>query len=93
MNILDSLTFLSLVAINADILLQNLRVHRRKSSQDISLSGTVIRYTAIIIILAKYLTIHDRMLIVGQVAILLNVGIYLFLVVKYRHGNRQKGKD
>jgi len=87
MNLLDSLTFLSLVAINIDVLLQNIRVFRRKSSLDISLLGTLIRYGAIIVLLAKYLTLQDAVLILGQVVVLVNVGVYTALVVKYRKGN------
>lgn len=86
MNTVDSLTIVSLVAINIDILLQNIRVFQRKSSLDISLLGTTIRYLAIIILLAKYLTIHDTVLIIGQTVILVNVGAYTYLVVRYRKG-------
>jgi len=87
MNILDSLTTISLIAINIDVLLQNIKVYKRKSSLDVSLLGTFIRYTAIIILLAKYLALQDGVLVVGQLVILVNVGVYTALVFRYRKGN------
>ena len=84
MSFLDNATLISLIALNIDILLQNKRVWGRKSSKDISLSGLLVRYIAIFILLAKYFSLQDWVLIVGQAIIAVNVTIYLVLVVRFR---------
>lgn len=65
MNYLNLATTFSLTALNVDIVLQNIRVFRRKSSQDISLPGVIVRYVAIFIILFKYLSLSDWVLCLG----------------------------
>jgi len=85
MNYLDIATFFSLVALNIDIVLQNLRVFRRKSSKDISIMGVIVRYIAIFVILLKYLSLNDQVLRIGQMVIAANVTVYLVLVIRYRH--------
>lgn len=85
MNYLDLATIFSLTALNIDIVLQNIRVFRRKSSRDISLMGVIVRYIAIFIILLKYLSLSDWVLCLGQAVIAANVTVYLVLVVRYRH--------
>lgn len=84
MSNIDIVVSLSFIFLNIDILLQNVKVYKRRSSQDIALPGTLIRYLAILIILYKYLTIKDSALIAGQLFILLNVSVYILLILKYR---------
>lgn len=85
MSYLDLATAFSLVALNIDIVLQNIRVFRRKSSSDVSLSGLIVRYVAIFVILLKYLSLSDWVLLMGQAVIAANVTVYLVLVVRYRY--------
>lgn len=85
MNYLDLATMISLAALNVDIVLQNIRVFRRKSSRDVSLMGVIVRYIAIFVILMKYLSLNDWVLCMGQMVIAANVTVYLVLVVRYRH--------
>lgn len=84
MHYLDFATLFSLLALNVDIALQNRRVHGRKSSKDISMTGLLVRYVAIFVLLLKYFTLDDPVLIVGQTLIALNVTVYIVLVYKYR---------
>lgn len=51
MHYLDFATLFSLLALNLDIALQNRRVYFRKSSKDISVTGLLIRYIAIFVLL------------------------------------------
>lgn len=81
---LDLATLFSLLALNIDIALQNRRVFMRKSSKDISIIGLLVRYMAIFVLLIKYVTLDDIVLIVGQAIIAMNVTLYLVLVYKYR---------
>lgn len=82
--VLDILTFVSYIALNVDIFLQNRRVLQTKSSRDISIVGVLVRYAAVIIILVKFFALSDWALILGQLAIVANVTTYLYLVFKYR---------
>jgi len=83
MTLLDLLTLLSYVALNVDILFQIRRIHQTKSSQDLSLAGMSIRYTAILIILTKFINLSDLPLIIGQGLILLTYTTYFALALYY----------
>lgn len=84
MEVLSLATFISYIALNIDIFLQNLRVWRRKSSTDVSSIGLSIRLMAIIIILLKFISLSDWALIAGQSLILINCSLYLLLVIHFR---------
>ena len=83
MNLLDTLTILSYVALNADILFQIHRIYTTKSSHDVSLIGLSIRYGAVLVILIKFISLSDIPLIIGQSFILLTMTLYLFLAFLY----------
>jgi hypothetical protein len=83
MTTLDLLTLLSYVALNVDILFQIRRIYRTKSSHDLSLVGMSIRYAAILIILAKFISLSDLPLILGQGLIVLTFTTYLALALYY----------
>jgi hypothetical protein len=83
MTTLDLLTLLSYVALNVDILFQIRRIYRTKSSLDLSLVGMSIRYAAILIILAKFISLSDLPLILGQGLIVLTFTTYLALALYY----------
>lgn len=83
MPLLDILTILSYIALNADIIFQIRRVYLNKSSKDLSLVGLTIRYLAIIIILIKFLSLGDLPLIIGQGLIVLTFTTYFVLAVVY----------
>ena len=80
---LDLLTVLSYIALNVDILFQIERIHKTKSSRDLSLIGMSIRYAAILVILIKFISLSDLPLIIGQALILLTYTTYLALAVYY----------
>ncbi len=83
MTLLDLLTVLSYIALNADIVFQIKRIYRTKSSRDLSLFGMGIRYAAILIILIKFVRISDVPLIIGQGLIVLTFTTYFALALYY----------
>jgi hypothetical protein len=83
MTLLDLLTLLSYIALNVDILFQIKRIYLTKSSHDLSLTGMIIRYAAILIILIKFIAISDWPLIIGQALIVLTFTTYFALALHY----------
>jgi hypothetical protein len=83
MTLLDTLTLLSYIALNIDILFQIKRIYKTKSSRDLSLLGMSIRYAAILIILVKFISISDLPLIIGQALITLTFTTYFVVAVYY----------
>ena len=79
MSILDSFTLISYIALNVDMVFQIVRIYRTKSSADLSLVGLTIRYLATFLILAKFVSLHDLPLMVGQGLILATFTVYLAL--------------
>lgn len=90
MELLDLLTLLSYAALNVDILFQIRRIHKTKSSRDLSLLGLTIRYVAILIILIKFLSIGDLPLIIGQGLIAATFTTYFVLAVTYYKHRKKK---
>lgn len=83
MTILDELTLVSYVALNVDIILQVRRIHKTKSSRDLSLLGMSIRFLAIAIILVKFISLRDTALIIGQGLIAATFVIYFLAALNY----------
>ena len=83
MNLLDFLTLLSFIGLNIDVLLQAHKIHQVKSSEDISISGLMVRFVAIFVILYKMLCVGDLALIVGQALLAITFTSYMVLVVSY----------
>lgn len=83
MNLLDFFTLLSYIALNIDIILQIIQIRRTKSSADLSLPGLVIRYTAIFVILVKFISLSDTPLVIGQGLIALTFTTYLVFAGYY----------
>ncbi len=83
MSSLDIFTILSYIGLNVDILFQVRRIYKTKSSRDISLFGLSIRYTAILIILIKFISLSDIALIIGQGLILITFTSYFMLALFY----------
>lgn len=83
MNLLDFLTLMSFIGLNIDVLLQAHKIRQVKSSEDISMSGLVVRFVAIFIILYKMLCVGDLALIVGQALLAITFTSYMILVFSY----------
>ena len=83
MSLLDILTLLSYIALNADILFQIRRIYTTQSSHDLSLLGMSIRYAAILVILVKFVSLSDLPLIIGQGLITVTFTAYFSLAVYY----------
>jgi uncharacterized protein with PQ loop repeat len=90
MNLLDWATLLSYVALNFDILLEIKKVHKTKSSKDLSLTGMTIRLLALIILVIKFISLKDLSLIVGQGLMALTFTVYLLLALSYARHRRRR---
>jgi len=84
MDSLQLLTFMALIGLSIDTWLEMLRIRRDKSSREISLVGSFIRLTAIIMIFIKFLTIDDHLLAGAQAIGVISYLIYISVVIKYR---------
>lgn len=89
MKILDSLTLISYVALNIDVVLQIKRIHKTRSSKDLSLLGMTIRGIAIGIILIKFISLKSTPLIIGQGLIALTFAIYYILAFSYFRNRKE----
>lgn len=83
MSTLDLLTLVSFTALNVDIIFQVRKVYKTKSSRDLSLIGMGTRYAAILMILVKFISLSDTVLIIGQGLLVFTFTIYLMLSVYY----------
>jgi hypothetical protein len=83
MNLLDAITLLAYVGLNADIILQVRKLRSVRSSLDISITGLTIRMVAILIILYKLICVGDTSLIVGQTLMALTFVFYFILAIRY----------
>ena len=83
-------TVIAYIAFSTDLVIQILRIYRRKSSNDVSARGTAIRTIGSLVILLKFISVDDIYLIIGQVLFTLTVATYLLMIIKYR-GPEPKG--
>jgi len=90
MNLLDLLTLLSFIGLNIDVLLQARKIREVKSSEDISITGLMIRFVAIIIILYKLIRVGDLALILGQALLVITFTSYMVLVFSYLPKRRKQ---
>ncbi len=84
MDFIDLLTLISYAALNVDLIFQIRRLKKTHSSEDISITGLVVRYLAILVILYKFIRLGDVALTIGQLLILLTVSVYFYFVLRYR---------
>lgn len=85
-------TLVAFGAIAVDLLFQIQRVGRRKSSADISVWGYTIRFVSAFILFAKYFTLADRYLILGQAVVIVLLTLYFALIIRY-HSRRAVRKS
>ena len=90
MTLLDFLTILSYLALNVDILFQIKQVYKNRSSEDVSLTGLIVRYVAILVILVKFISLSEIPLIIGQGFIVITFTTYLILAVYYFIHHKRK---
>lgn len=89
MDLIDILIVCSYLALNFDVLLQNIRVYQMHDSADISLTGVSLRLFAVTILAIKFNFLDETDLLIGQSLLTLNVTIYLLLVFRYRIRKRR----
>ena len=86
MDLLDWLTLGAYLALNVDLILQTRRIYTTKSSNDLSIIGLCIRYVVVFVVLAKFVSLNDHLLMFGQGLIVLTFTAYFFLALYYmRH--------
>lgn len=90
MNWIDLLTYLAYMALVADMIIQSLRILRRRSSADISIAGTSIRGVAILIILYKLIRVNDVPILIGHLMTVVAFILYITLVALYQHKTGKK---
>lgn len=88
--LIDYATLISYIAFSLDLISQILRIHKRKSSLDVSLRGTAFRLIASSIILLKFINLRDNFLILGQTLLALTVATYLIMIIIYRKPRKNK---
>ena len=72
------------VAFSVDLIIQMLRVHKRRSSEDVSSIGTTARLVGCVVILLKFVATNDPYLMIGQTLFTFAVASYLFVILRYR---------
>ncbi len=87
MNIDSVSEFLASIAIAffiADLLAQTLKLYKAKTSEEISLSGLVIRTLGMSFFVLRFQVTGDTALFIGQGIFLVLMLIYSFMAFKYR---------
>jgi uncharacterized protein with PQ loop repeat len=79
-------TLIAFVALYIDMSFQIARIFKRKSSADISIGGVVVRLSATLLFLFRFVAIRDFPLSLGQGLFCAMLAVYVFLLVKYRKG-------
>ena len=82
--LVDYGTLIAYVAFSTDLVVQIVRVYRRKSSQDISWRGTAMRLTGSSVILLKFISLREPYLVIGQILFTITVATYLAVIIRYR---------
>ncbi len=83
--IIDFGAILAYIILSLGIVIQSIRVIKRKSAQDISILETILRTLASIVILIKMISIQDKYLIIGQSIFLVIYFLYIIIIAKYRY--------
>ena len=86
--IINYATLIAFLTISVDLIFQIIHMHKRKSSLDISMRGTLIRLFGGIIFLLKFIVTKDFYLILGQILFMVIFMIYLVSILRYRKDNR-----
>jgi hypothetical protein len=71
-------------ALATDLVLQIIHIAQRRSSADVSIPGALVRLSANLIFLTKFILIEDSYLILGQTLFLTLVVTYIICLVRYR---------
>lgn len=82
--LIDYATVIALLALTVDIFIQIIHIHKRKTSNDISIKGATIRVFAAAILLVKYVAITDLFLLTGQLIFLLVYIVYFAMLIFYK---------
>jgi len=79
---IDTIALLAWAALTIDILLQIFRIHKTKSSKDVSIKGSLLRLTSAFVILIKFISIQDTILIIGH-SVFMTALITYFVMLNY----------
>ena len=81
-------TLIAFLTISVDLMFQISRIHKRKSSLDISIKGTLVRLFGAAIFTLKYFVIKDFYLILGQLLFMGILMVYIISVLYYSKNNQ-----
>jgi hypothetical protein len=70
--------------LSVDIAFQISRIYHRKSSKDVSITGSSIRLIAAAVLLAKFVATEDVFLMVGQSSFVAIFSLYFIMLIFYR---------
>jgi len=90
--LIDSGTLIAYALLSLGIILQIVKIIKRKSVADIAVWEVMMRLLASSVILIKILTLNSSFLIIGQVYIVVIYFSYFLVVLYYRQKN-QIGKN
>ncbi|RJO59970.1 PQ-loop repeat-containing protein [candidate division WS5 bacterium] len=77
-------SILAYIAFSVDLLMQILKIHKRKSSDDVSPWGVGTRLVGSTALFVKFFTVQDPFLIIGQGLFSLTILAYLLTVVYFK---------
>ncbi len=80
--------FIALVMLAIGVMSQMWKIHKNKSSEDISLIAVTFRSIAMIIILLKMIYMKDWYLISGQGVLIVTYIFYIIMILKYRFAGK-----
>lgn len=83
--IVNYATLISYIAFSTDLIVQILRIYKRKSSLDVSYKGTAFRLVGSLVILMKFISLKDNYLILGQILLSITAATYLIVIILYRN--------
>lgn len=82
-------SFIALVMLSIGVMSQMWKIHRNKSSEDISLVAVTFRSVAMIIIMLKMIYLKDWYLISGQGVLMATYIFYIGTILKYRFAKKK----
>ncbi len=81
---IDYASFVALLMLAAAVISQMFKIKERRSAEDLSLLAISIRFTAMLIILVKMITLRDVYLVSGQSVLLVVYVLYIIQVLHWK---------
>lgn len=82
--IINYWTIMSYALYSFDVTMQIIKIYKRKSSLDISITWLSIRILAWLLIISKFILVNDIYLMIWQAIFMTFLIVYIFVVIYYR---------